>query len=652
MAGNVIEEFLIELGFVDKGVSKGIVETEEGLEKTRKSSKRTADDLEKNGAQGALFFKQIRNEALLLLSLFAGSAGIERIVKNTVNSMANLGFTAANMEMAPERLQAWGMAAEKAGGSAESMTRALAQANKDAVSFAHEGGRAVSERLASAHIGDLSFFSLGGKFDPKKYANNPEEWLKEQSRVLKEAVNKYGKADALALAQMWGLDEGAFNLLVQGPDVVKKLVDAQKELANKNKDATEKAQGLRVVLSGLQDRFNAVAVDITLALLPAIKWAIFQFERFGEWILAHKDEFVVMVKDWYKSAQPFLNQIDELVQKMGGWENILIGLAAIRLLPLINSLGLLALSLGKVSMALGVMWAGMAEGEAIHKKFGEILDPLIEKGLNAGEKIIEYVTGEGKEGAAQENLKAMRKASKQYGFDYDVVLDKYAEVGKKYGIDPNLLIAQTKQESGFNPKAVSPAGAKGFSQFMPDTAKDIGLANPFDPLASIEAQAKLMRINLDKFGRTDLALGAYNAGAGNIKNNQLPNFPETQNYVKKILGNYEPINIVKKETHPIEPIVKKEPPPSTIIDSLNNLLGHKPESYQDWATRMHKPIAIANGATAKPMANTTTNNAQTDVKINAINITTQATDAKGIAQSIRPAMMSTLFNNFNTGQTA
>jgi len=347
-----------------------------------------------------------------------------------------------------------------------------------------------------------------------------------------------------------------------------------------------------------------------------------------------------MVKDWYKAAQPFLHQVDELAQKMGGWENVLIGLAAIRLLPLINSLGLLALSLGKVSIALGAMWAGMAAGEAIHKKFGETLDPLIEKGLNAGGKAFDYIMGggTGKEGAAQENLKAMRAASKKYGFNYDAVLEKYMEAGKKYGIDPNLLIAQTRQESKFNPNIVSPAGAKGFSQFMPDAAKDMGLINLFDPLASIEAQAKMMRKHIDKFGRIDLALGAYNAGAGNIKGGQLPNFHETQDYVKKILGNYE--SSPKKEDT------------KNIADFLNNLLGHKAESYQDWSTRMHKPIAIANGATAKPMANTNTTNSQTDVKINAINITTQATDAKGIAQSIRPAMMSTLFNNFNTGQIA
>lgn len=137
---------------------------------------------------------------------------------------------------------------------------------------------------------------------------------------------------------------------------------------------------------------------------------------------------------------------------------------------------------------------------------------------------------------------ALAKASKKFGFDLDKVQAKFAEAAKKYGIDENLLKAQAKQESGFNPKVESSVGAVGFSQFMPDTAKRFGLTNSKDPIASIEAQAKYMALLLEKFnGRLDLALAGYNAGENrdSLKKGFIPHFPETQAYVKTILSSYD-----------------------------------------------------------------------------------------------------------------
>jgi hypothetical protein len=103
-------------------------------------------------------------------------------------------------------------------------------------------------------------------------------------------------------------------------------------------------------------------------------------------------------------------------------------------------------------------------------------------------------------------------------------------------VPEDLLIAQAEQESNFDPSAVSKAGAQGISQFMPATAKDMGLADPFDPAQSIEAQGKYMRQLLDRYqGDETKALAAYNAGMGNVdKAGGVPDFPETQDYIKRI----------------------------------------------------------------------------------------------------------------------
>jgi soluble lytic murein transglycosylase-like protein len=92
-------------------------------------------------------------------------------------------------------------------------------------------------------------------------------------------------------------------------------------------------------------------------------------------------------------------------------------------------------------------------------------------------------------------------------------------------------------ESGFNPFAVSPAGARGIAQFMPGTARQYGLDNPFDAGSSIDAQAHLMRDLLRQFGSVPLALAAYNAGPKRVQAcGCVPAIPETRAYVAKILG--------------------------------------------------------------------------------------------------------------------
>ncbi len=117
---------------------------------------------------------------------------------------------------------------------------------------------------------------------------------------------------------------------------------------------------------------------------------------------------------------------------------------------------------------------------------------------------------------------------------YTAVLGQAAQ---RWNVSASLLAAQLWQESGFNPFARSGAGALGIAQFMPDTARAYGLADPFDANAAIEAQAHLMRDLLRQFGSVPLALAAYNAGPRAVQGcGCIPPFPETQAYVAAILG--------------------------------------------------------------------------------------------------------------------
>ncbi len=112
----------------------------------------------------------------------------------------------------------------------------------------------------------------------------------------------------------------------------------------------------------------------------------------------------------------------------------------------------------------------------------------------------------------------------------------FENAGAQYGVSPSLLAAVAKAESGFDPNAVSPAGAEGMMQLMPQTAAGYGV-NPFDPTQSVDAAAQILSSDLQQFGSVPLALAAYNAGPGAVQQyGGIPPYPETQSYVNEIMS--------------------------------------------------------------------------------------------------------------------
>ena len=120
---------------------------------------------------------------------------------------------------------------------------------------------------------------------------------------------------------------------------------------------------------------------------------------------------------------------------------------------------------------------------------------------------------------------------------YDGLIRRAAH---RHELDPALLTAVVRAESAFDPNARSSSGAMGLMQLMPETAKSLGVRNPYDPGQNIEGGAKLLRSLIDRYGgRLDFALAAYNAGAGTVdKYNGVPPYAETRGYVDSILNDY------------------------------------------------------------------------------------------------------------------
>ncbi len=116
--------------------------------------------------------------------------------------------------------------------------------------------------------------------------------------------------------------------------------------------------------------------------------------------------------------------------------------------------------------------------------------------------------------------------------------DRYiSAAARKHGISSSLIKAVIKAESNFDPRAVSKAGACGLMQIMPETAKALGVVDPFDPKENIFGGARYLKKMLVQFqGSLPLALAAYNAGPSKVQSrNSVPRIPETRNFVRRVM---------------------------------------------------------------------------------------------------------------------
>ncbi len=145
-----------------------------------------------------------------------------------------------------------------------------------------------------------------------------------------------------------------------------------------------------------------------------------------------------------------------------------------------------------------------------------------------------------------ESGKPLRQIALDTNYALADTLDKYSveidSAAKSTGLRPELILAVIDKESAGKVDALSSKGAAGLMQLMPETAKEVGVIDLLDPAQNITGGAKYLSKMLDRFdGNLELALAGYNAGPGNVERsgNTVPNFPETENYVRRVQSTYK-----------------------------------------------------------------------------------------------------------------
>ena len=136
---------------------------------------------------------------------------------------------------------------------------------------------------------------------------------------------------------------------------------------------------------------------------------------------------------------------------------------------------------------------------------------------------------------------AVKKEPGPYNYKYNKIIYKAA---RKYGVNPRLVEAVIRTESGYNATAVSDKGAEGLMQLMPQTQRTLGVTSPFNPVQNIYAGTEYLRSLILRYsGNLPLALAAYNAGKKAVaKYGGVPPYVQTQNYVREVIDYYKGLN--------------------------------------------------------------------------------------------------------------
>lgn len=384
MATTIVDALVVTLGLDLSGFKKGKQEaakitsemTKEqikALKASETAAKKAAKEQEEANKRAKESFTKLRNEVLALAAVFTGGMGIKNFIEETIGSAANLGFMSKNLQMSTTDLAAWQNAARRAGSSAEGITAALSASQQEVAKF----------KIGQVSEGVQQFFRWGGSVNDLKDGNT---YLLARARIVQN-MYRTDPGRARLVAQQMGVSESEFNFIRQGPAAILALVDAQKKNAAVTDAMAQKAQELRNKWLDLTDRLKYTGTVVLLELMPVLEQLAGKLMKAAEYAADHKDDIVEWAKAAVTAIEDLVRWADKAAESVGGWKNVLIGLAALKVLSMAANLLKLAGAFRALAAGIGAA-NGTAAGGAL---IGLLTNPvflggmLYSSGLNKGE---------------------------------------------------------------------------------------------------------------------------------------------------------------------------------------------------------------------------------------------------------------------------
>ncbi|EPC9527573.1 lytic transglycosylase domain-containing protein [Klebsiella pneumoniae] len=582
MAATVIDALLITLGLDTSDFRKGQKDVSDDLKKQREDAKKTAKEMAEQGKKAASFFSSIKTELLALTGVTVTAGGLMSLVKNTTSSLMDLSIQSKALGMTARELDGFGKAAESAGSSFERITAALQgfQAAKQGSLFGDTSSPIFSGmRMLTALTGDT--FDVYSK-DAKSLARS---YLESLRKVKDPNIRRQ-------IGAMGGFDDATIQRNQEGrflPDV-----DRLTKSSGITDASTKGAKEFTAAWAELGQNLDTVKNQIYEGLIPTI--------RDLNGLLKEWSSGNVKSSSFFKELKRDINDITGI--DLGGWtlssdlRNLKDNFSMLG--KVLNHLGnaLNELNNGNFSKAADEFkkaWYGTEDGKptgndalpgvtsnsqsiyenSTYKKYNDLLNKYLPEWLGgtpsdrkkdqdeksywdttktllskiadaivtpAGASSLEPSIG-GYQPNVPLNAQAARLGAKGKAF-LQAMAGEFGSLEGKYGLPAGLLSSVAATESGGDPFAESKAGAKGLFQFMPGTAKDMGLKgrDVFDPHKSADAAARYLRYLLDATGGDlEKTLASYNWGLGNVQKKGMDNLPsETRNYVPKVMAGMRP----------------------------------------------------------------------------------------------------------------
>ncbi|HHG1978107.1 TPA: lytic transglycosylase domain-containing protein [Klebsiella pneumoniae] len=596
MAATVIDALLVTLGLDTSQFRKGQQEVSDDLKKQREDAKNTAKEMAEQGKKAASFFSSIKTELLALTGVTVTAGGLMSFVKSTTSGLMDLSIQSKALGLSARELDGWSKSAEAAGSSAEKISASL-QGFQGAIQGARVGDYSSSIFGGLAQLNALT----GQNFDV--WGQDASSLAKTSLDALRKISDpNLRRQVGLSL----GFDDATLQRNQEGkflPDV-----DRLTKSSGITDASTKGAKEFTAAWAELGQNLDTVKNQIYVGLIPTIRdlngllieWSsgnaksssfFKELKRdinditgidLGSWTLSGdlrnlKDNFSMLgkvlnhlgnalnelnngnfskaadefKKAWYgtedgkptgNDALPGVTKAAEQALKKNG--------GTLDFKPDQDSAYLSPQQQATQKMLDAVKFQPLPEQrrqqqderdywESTKNLLSKIADALISP---AGAATIQPDTS-GYQPNVPLNAQSARLGAKGRAF-LQAMAGEFGALEGKYGLPAGLLSSLSAAESGGDPYAVSPKGAKGPFQFMDGTARDLGLKgmDVYDPHKSADAAARYLRYLLDATGGDlEKTLASYNWGLGNVQKKGMDNLPsETRNYVPKVMAGMRP----------------------------------------------------------------------------------------------------------------